>query len=100
VLADDTTKPTRRLHPRTRVEPAVDDLLVSVGARDAEVFGDRPEAAVDEQEGHAPDAELTVEESFPGWRAGLRRARERRIGRVDVECLPSNRAGLPAAQNR
>jgi hypothetical protein len=45
-------------------------------------------------------AKRTVEESFPGWRAGLRRAREREIGRVDIEFSPRNTAGFPAAQDR
>ena len=70
-------------------------------AGDAEIFRDRPVAvALDEQERHAPDAVLAVDESFPGTRPGLRRAREREVGWVDVECLPGNRARLVAAQDR
>jgi anti-anti-sigma factor len=33
-------------------------------------------------------------------RAGLRRARQREVGRVDVEFFPRNRAGLVASQDR
>jgi hypothetical protein len=70
-------------------------------ARDAEIFRDRPEAvALEQQERHAPDAVLAVDESFPCRRTGLRRSRERKGGRVGDECFPRNRAWLPAAQDR
>jgi hypothetical protein len=47
-----------------------------------------------------PTRYWAVDESVPGRRPGLRRSREREVGRVDVECFPRNTAGLPAAHDR
>jgi hypothetical protein len=73
----------------------------TVGARDAEVFGDRAVAvALDKQERHAAHPGVGSRAVLPRLAGRARRARERDVGRVDVEFFPRKRRVLLAAHDR